>query len=237
MGVASSLREVAESVLIELREQGDGQGLPRFDDDVSFRISYGASSMLARQLEMGAPIDLLVSADSSLIERGVKIGVLSREGMTDLARGRLVLVGQSIFAEADAVPEGAALLDDPRLNRIGLPGQAVPLGRYGRAWLQGNGRLGGLMGKIVETENARANLSAFASGHVDAAFLYASDLRHLSRPYVVSELARGTYPSIHYQAALAEATAHCPGPQHALRAWQSAAAKAAFQREGFDITP
>ncbi|HEB89075.1 MAG TPA: molybdate ABC transporter substrate-binding protein, partial [Deltaproteobacteria bacterium] len=146
MAVASSLRDVAEELRRTLRMQ---------PDPVEVEPVFGASSILARQLALGAPIDVFVSADAGIVEDLVDRDLLDGESAFEFARGRLVLVGRNEASAADAGPD---ILASPGLERIAIPSPAVPLGRYATSWLRSRGWLTALAGRIVRTENARATL-------------------------------------------------------------------------------
>lgn len=222
MGVASSLREVALRLVDELALEAPA---------LAVAVSFGASSTLARQLELGAPIDLLVSADAELVDRMVAKGVLDGDSAREIARGRLVLVARS---DSALLAAGLEALVHPDMKRLGLPGESVPLGGYGRAWLRSQDRIEELRGKIVETGDARANLRALEAGHVDLAILYASDAQRSSDTRVVHSPAEADYPAIRYVAAIAADRSRCPGPLRVLETWQSSATKRSLTEQGFE---
>jgi molybdate transport system substrate-binding protein len=225
MGVASSLREIA----LELAQELESQRPP-----LRVETTFGASSLLARQLRMGAPIDLFVSADADLVDALADRRLVVRDSLREIARGRLVLVARS-GSSFEAL--GSMALRSPRLKRLGLPASAVPLGRYGRAWLSGNQSLEGLEGKIVLTENARANLAAIDQGHVDLAILYESDLS-LGRaidPIHRPELSE--YPPIRYVAVRTTRAPSCSEIDRVLELWQSESTRRRLEDAGFELPP
>ncbi len=225
MGVASSLREVA----LEL-----AQRLESAEPPVRVETTFGASSALARQLRMGAPIDLLVSADEELVRSLADRRLVIRDSLREIARGRLVLVTRtgSPFEKM-----GLAALRSPRLKRLGLPAAAVPLGRYGRAWLERSQSLEGLEGKIVLTENARANLAAIDQGHVDLAILYQSDLRLGRAIHPIHRPELSEYPPIRYVAVRATRAPSCSEIDRVLEFWQSQSTRSLLVVAGFELPP
>jgi len=225
MGVASSLREVAEGLAL---------GLESLERPVRVETTFGASSALARQLRMGAPIDLLVSADEELVEWLADRQLVVRDSLREIARGRLVLVTRT---GSPFETLGVAALRSPGLRRLGLPAAAVPLGRYGRAWLERSQTLEALEGKIVSTENARANLAAIDQGHVDLAILYESDLRLGRAIHPIHRPEISEYPPIRYVAVRATRAPDCPEIDRVLEFWQSASTRSQLAAAGFELPP
>lgn len=224
MGVASSLREVALSLRQELLTRSE---------PIDVEMIFGASSVLGRQLSLGAPMDVLVSADAEIVEDLIRRGRLAPDSAIEFARGRLVLM-----ARKDWKPEraGIAALASSNLKRIAIPSAAVPLGRYARDWLTGQGLLEGLRGRIVTTEHARATLSAVDAGHVDLAIVYASDARLARRAVVLAEIDPSGHPPIRYVAARVVAGPACPAIDVALLAWSGRVAIEELERGGFRPT-
>jgi molybdate transport system substrate-binding protein len=223
MAVAASLRDVAAGLVREFETE---------EPAVEILASFGASNALARQVELGAPIDLLVSADEEIVRSLGHEGLVEPDSIVEIARGRLVL----------AVPSGSPLerhgldaLLSPHLERLGLPSAAVPLGRYGRAWLDDQGLIDRLEGKILATENARANLAALDRGHVDLAILYASDIRRHPSLRVLHRPDPEAYPVIRYVAARVSRTPACVEIDRVLEAWQSSSMRAQLMEAGFEV--
>jgi molybdate transport system substrate-binding protein len=223
MGIAASLRDVALALVEELEAREPARRI---------FVSFGASNALARQVELGAPIDVLVSADEQIVRSLADKGIVEPESIVEIARGRLVL----------AMPSGSPLeklgldaLRSTNLERLGLPSAAVPLGRYGRAWLEGQGLFEGLEGKILPTENARANLAALARGHVDLAIVYATDMRPYPSLQAIHRPAPETYPPIRYVVARVSRAPACREIDEVLKAWQSSTMKTQLAAAGFEV--
>jgi molybdate transport system substrate-binding protein len=225
MGVASSLREVALSLRQEFLTR---------NEPIAVEMVFGASSALARQLVLGAPMDVFVSADAEIVDDLVRRGLLTADSTLEFARGRLSLVANAKWLSDNP---GVDVLDSLHLKRIAIPSAAVPLGRYARFWLKKTGRLDQLQGKIVVTEHARATLSAVDAGHVDAAIVYASDARLAHSAIALAQIEPSEYPPIRYVAARVAATTICPSIDaaidEALAAWTSPATSERLASIGF----
>ncbi|MFP6656193.1 MAG: molybdate ABC transporter substrate-binding protein, partial [Myxococcota bacterium] len=163
--MASSLRELFHPLRQRLLEN---------DPAIHLEPIFGASSTLARQLSLGAPIELFISADAEIVEDLIQRGFLDRESRLEFAHGELVLVGDPKWPIRNSA---LSALESQELKSLAIPSEAVPLGRYARAWLDSHGLLDRLRGKIVVTEHARATLASVDAGLVDLAIVYRSDAR------------------------------------------------------------
>ncbi len=221
MAVASSLRDTAE----RLRET-----LLARTNPIGIELIFGASSTLARQLALGAPIDILVSADAGITEELVDRNLLARDSVFEFARGRLVLIGRK-----GVFPPGVGIdvLASPAIERFALPSPSVPLGRYATSWLRSQGRLETLAGRIVRTENARATLATIDSGHVDLAIVYESDLRIARDARLLARIDPSEYPAIRYVAARTTFAPDCPAIRSALDIWRAPETRRRLEAAGF----
>jgi molybdate transport system substrate-binding protein len=228
MAVATSLREIA----LELRDDLAARANP-----IEIEMTFGASSALARQLALGAPIDVLVSADAEILDALAERDLVDAESEIEVARGRLALVARagSRF-EREGLSAGLQALSDPSLERIAIPARSVPLGRYAWAWLQSQGLADGLEGKIVSTEHARATLAAVDHGHCDLALVYESDARLGRHIFVLTHIDPSTYPAIRYVAARTTEARACRGVEQALLAWKNAGTQTRLAAAGFLVS-
>src|ERR1700720_4726950 len=137
------------------------------------RFNFGASSMLARQIEEGAPGDLFFSADEAKMDALEKKDLLVPGTRRSLLSNLLVIV---VPADASAAPKSAADLAKPEFKKIALAEpQTVPAGIYAREYLQKLGLWDAVKEKVVPTENVRAALAAVESGNVDVGIVYKTD--------------------------------------------------------------
>ncbi|MGB0332747.1 MAG: molybdate ABC transporter substrate-binding protein, partial [Planctomycetota bacterium] len=98
------------------------------------RLTIGPSSTLARQLECGAPFDLLLSADERWLDELAANGRLDGDARVDLALGGLVVAHRS------GEPGGCSAATAPPKDSAGFPPgrwttgdpDFVPLGQYAR---------------------------------------------------------------------------------------------------------
>ena len=130
------------------------------------RVSYAASSLLARQIVQGARADVFWSANA------VWVDYLQNE--IQLRDIEVPLGNAIVLAGTNGAPDGAdALCQTGRL--VTARTDAVPLGQYTKAGLASAGNWPLPKGCLIETDNARAALIAVLRGEAVAGYLYASD--------------------------------------------------------------
>jgi len=190
VGAAASLRAPVQEIARDFEAQNRGTRV---------RVSFGASSHLARQIQLGAPLDVFISADEKWVAGLVDRGLVEPGDDFQLAGNRLVVVAAS---DGEIEVRSAHDLLDTSVESLALPGAAVPLGGYARQWLEAAGLLGALTPRLVVTEHARASVVAVDQRHAAAAIVYATDARQASASRVVYVIPESEQPAIVYAAAL-----------------------------------
>ncbi len=194
-------------------------------------LSLGASSILERQIEEGAPADLFVSADEAKVERLAGKGLLAPGTRRDLLSNRLVIV---VAAERGVAVTSAADLAAARVRVLALAEpQTVPAGIYAKEYLQRAGLWVQVADKVVPTENVRAALAAVESGNADAAIVYATDLAIARDVRVAYEVPLELTPRIVYVVAVPRDAPHPAAARRLLDFLGSDSAGAIFRRYGF----
>ncbi len=142
-------------------EQDYEQANPGLD----VQVSSGSSDQLVAQIEDGAEVDLIATADRITADRVASSG----QTVSKIAGNSLSIVTQ----RGIATPKSLAELQQSGLDVvIGAPD--TPIGRYTTAALQQAGVT--LQPKSLEP-NAKAVISKVRLGEVDAAIVYSSDAR------------------------------------------------------------
>lgn len=160
-------------------------------------ISYGGSGTIARQISLGAPVDVALLANSDwgdwLVERDHAAGPVR-----PFLSNRLVLVaprGTPPLTPLNAEGLRSAL----RSGRLAM-GQhnSVPAGIYAKQWLEHIGAWDTLRPHLAETENVRAALALVARGEVPLGLVYASDAAASDAVSIVAHIPPEQYPTILY---------------------------------------
>ena len=221
---AASLKNALDDVAAAF-EQGQ---------DFEVSLSYAGSSGLARQIQLGAPAQIFISANTTWMDALEVLGLLVPGSRVDLLGNQLVLIAGS---EADIdlkIAPGMDLAGALQGGRLATAlVDAVPAGIYGRAALVSLGVWDQVQDRTVQTDNVRAALRLVALQEAPLGIVYATDAAAEPRVRVVGVFPRDLYPPITYPAALT-------GPQDsaAARAFfrflAGPEARVIFRRHGFE---
>jgi molybdate transport system substrate-binding protein len=202
------------------------------------RVSYAASSALARQIEQGAPADLFLSADLDWMDYLQERKLIDEASRRNLLGNTLVLIAPATSkARPVALKPGVKLLPLLGEGRMALALTAsVPAGKYARAAFTSLGVWDQLQPKVAEAENVRAALMLVARGEAPLGVVYGSDAQAEPKVRVLATFPADTHPAIVYPVAVIKASQH---PRAAAFAqWlHSKDAAAIFRRRGFAPRP
>jgi molybdate transport system substrate-binding protein len=192
-------------------------------------IAYGASGTLAQQIQIGADVDLFISADTAWVMRLVNERSAPVRRWLPFLRNRLVLVTASGPDQRMLTLDS---LNSAAIGRIAIADpEAAPAGRYARAYLQRAGLYDRLRGKLVIQEDVRGVVHAVRLGVADVGFVYASDVA-TGNLRVIATVPDSLHPPIVYgltvmRGGQAEAT------DGLVKYLTGAAAARAFEAAGF----
>lgn len=224
---AASLKESLDAAAARYQQQ-TGQPV---------RVSYAASSALARQIEQRAPADVFVSADLEWMDW------LQARQLID-AGSRRVLLGNTLVlvAPADsraqplALARGTDLLPllGPR-GRVSLALTAsVPAGKYARAAFEHLGQWSALQPRVAESDSVRSALTLVARGEAPLGVVYGSDARAEPRVRVLATFPADSHPAIVYPVARVASSRNAQADAF-VRWLDGEAASAIFRQHGFSI--
>lgn len=200
---------------------------------IPVRVSYAASSALARQIEQGAPADVFFSADLEWMDYLQQRGKLDPAQRRNLLGNQLVLVApkaSTLKVNLGKPGSLAAALDGRRLA-IGQT-SSVPAGKYARAALEKLGQWTEVQAKLAESESVRAALMLVARGEAPLGIVYLSDARAESAVRIVAAFPADSHAPIVYPVAALRGERNAAAS--ALVIWlASPEAGAIFQRRGF----
>lgn len=128
------------------------------------KFVLGASGLLARQLEQGAPYDVFLSANERFVEDLAKSGRLVPASVRVYAYGRLGLWSR------DGSVTRLEQLRERRIVHLAIANPAsAPYGAAARELLESAGLWPAVESKVVYGENVRQALQFAESGNADAA--------------------------------------------------------------------
>jgi molybdate transport system substrate-binding protein len=200
---------------------------------VETAVSYAGSSVLARQIQLGAPADIFISANSDWMDVLEQDGLLADGTRRDLLGNRLVVIGHGPAALLPDLKDLPEQLGRARLAMALVT--AVPAGIYGKAALDSIGIWDGLAPQVAQTDNVRAALALVASGEAPFGIVYATDARAEPKVRVVAEIPVHLHPPIVYPIARIERDGQASLPLYDFLTSPNAAPH--FAEQGFAVLP
>ena len=220
---AASLTDVLEEIATEYTK----------DTGTIVRFNFGGSSMLARQIELGAPGDLFISADEEKMSLVQGRGWVLADTRRSILSNSLVVV---VPLDSDLTVRGARSLASDAVGRIALAEpETVPAGVYARMYLEAAGVWDRIASKVVATDNVRAALLAVESGNVDAGIVYKTDAMISDKVKVAYEVKPGEAPYISYPVAVLSEAISPDEAKRFIEYLASDKAKAIFVKYGFVV--
>lgn len=210
------------------------QAADRFEADTgrSVEVHSAASSMLARQIDRGARVDVVILANTEWMDRLSERGLIADRTRRDLLSNRLVVVaptGSGRTVELSGEPGQLGL-------RVALadPGH-VPAGMYATEALRALGWWNEVERRVVPGIDARATLRYVELGEVDTGIVYASDAMLSDRVEIAAELPEHLHTPIVYPSVLTPDAVD--GAELFLIFLRTPAARAMFDEAGFGAAP
>ena len=191
---AASLTDALRSLAAEW--QGRGHPAPR--------LSFAASSALARQIEQGAPADLFMSADEPWADYLQQRNLLVEATRRSPIGNALVLVAPADAARPVTLTRQtdlAALLGAGGRIATGDPAH-VPVGRYAQAALSWMGQWEAIAPRLARADNVRSALLLVERGEAPYGIVYGTDAAIGTGVRVVGTFPAESHPPITYPFAL-----------------------------------
>lgn len=185
---------------------------------------FASSGTLARQIALGSPADLYISANPRWADWLITENGIAEDRIGDLLTNRLVLV-----MPADAKPN-MTLSDFSEYGRLMMGDPAhVPAGQYAKQALQSLQIWDKASSRLVFGSNVRMAVAFAERGEVDGAIVYRSDAMASAKLRIAEEIDPDLYDPIVYRTVLLTDKARV-----LLNALQTGDAAAMFRRYGFE---
>ncbi|HUL46499.1 MAG TPA: molybdate ABC transporter substrate-binding protein [Steroidobacteraceae bacterium] len=232
---AASLAEPVDEIAraFAAREAEPGKSAPA---RVPVRTSFAASSVLAKQIEAGAPADVFVSADTEWMDYLDQRHLMRSGTREELLGNELVLIAPAGSTVQVTLGPGVDLIPALAGGRLatGDP-DSVPAGRYAQEALTKLGVWEKIAPRLVRAENVRAALEYVARGEATLGVVYRTDALAEKRVRLVDVFPASTHEPIVYPV---ELTARASARAAAFEAFlESDAARQIFVRHGFERLP
>ena len=206
-----------------------------FENGSGVRVSYGASSALAKQIENGAPADVFISADNDWMDYLAERKLIKPDTREKFLGNKLVLVAPADskvtlsigpnFALAQALGNGRLAIADPA---------AVPAGKYGKAALEKLGVWSSVTGKLAPAQDVRAALLLVSRGEAPLGIVYQTDAAADKNVKVIATFPESSHPPIVYPLAILTGSTNGVTPVY-VQYLQSPKAEPFFEKRGFTV--
>ena len=200
---------------------------------VKFSVSYAASSVLAKQIEQGAPADVFVSADTDWMDYAITKKAINEPTRVNLLGNSIVLI-----APKDSGINNVSIGQGFDLAKLAGAGKiatgdvsSVPVGKYAKAALEKLGAWDAAASKFAMAESVRAALALVARGEAVLGIVYSTDAKVEPGVKIVATFPADSHPPIIYPVA-ATSTAKAEAAVY-LAFLKTSAAKAIFEKYGF----
>jgi molybdate transport system substrate-binding protein len=197
------------------------------------KLSFAASSTLARQIEQGAPAGLFISADEDWMNYLAQRKLIIDDTRVDILGNQLVLIVPKEHAKHLDIAPGfdlVGLLGSSRLS-VGDPA-SVPAGKYAQEALTKLGLWGVAEPRLLRAESVRVALLYVERGEAAAGIVYATDAAASKAVAVAGVFPENSHAPVVYPMAVLK-----DGDSAATRAFsrylRGAEAQAVFKRFGF----
>lgn len=220
---AASLTDAMKEITAAYEKGGD-----------TVRLNFDASSILARQIEEGAPADIFLSADEAKMDGLEKKNLLAPGTRKSLLSNTLVIVvplGSDL-----AIHSAADVANGEVVRKVALAQPStVPAGIYAKEYLTKAGLWEKVSPKVIPTQNVRAALAAVESGNVEAGFVYKTDALISKKVKIAVEITAAKGPKISYPVAALATSSDLAAAKKFLSYLESEKALAVFEKYGFAI--
>lgn len=185
-------------------------------------FSFAGSQQLVAQVEAGAPIDVVATADSQAMDRLAGAGLV--EAPATFARNRL-----AIAVEPGNPDRVSGLADLGRAGlKVVLADPAVPAGRYARQVLD---RAGVTVQPVSLELDVKAVARKVAAGEADAGMVYVTDVAGTARV----DIPEAANAVADYPVAVVRATGNRAGAEAFVDRLLGPAGRTALAARGFEL--
>jgi len=206
-----------------------------FENGSGVKVSYGASSALAKQIENGAPADVFISADNDWMDYLAARKLIKPDTREKFLGNKLVLITGANsnaaltigpnFPLAQALGNGRLAMADPA---------AVPAGKYGKAALEKLGVWASVANKVAPAQDVRAALAFVSRGEAPLGIVYQSDAAADKNVKVVATFPESSHPPIIYPIAILASSSNGVAPVY-TQYLLSPKAEPFFEKQGFVV--
>ncbi|QUS38181.1 molybdate ABC transporter substrate-binding protein [Tardiphaga alba] len=202
---------------------------------VKVTSSYAASSVLAKQIEQGAPADIFISADLEWMDYAAGKKTIKEDTRANLLGNSIVLIAGKDSKLADVkIGQGfdlAKLAGDGKIATGDV--KSVPVGKYAKAALEKLGAWIAAEPKFAMAESVRAALLLVSRGEAPIGIVYSTDAKVDPGVKIIGTFPADSHPAIIYPVA-ATSTAKSEAADY-LAFLKGSASKTIMEKYGFNF--
>ncbi|MGE3799554.1 MAG: molybdate ABC transporter substrate-binding protein [Candidatus Kapaibacterium sp.] len=221
VGGAASLKDAFEEL---------GANFTAAHPNINILFSFAGSNVLARQVESGAPVDIIAVASEDILHGLDSAQLLLPGSRREFAKNQLCIL----------LPEGSRLsipdishLGEIHLQHIAIASAGVPVRLYTEEAIRKSGLWEELIPRFVYGGNVRQVLSYVERGEVDCGFVYTSDAKTAPGTRIACVVDSSLHSPIRYPAAILRTSLHPEEASLFLNYLVSPEAQEVLHRYGF----
>ncbi|MGB6324861.1 MAG: molybdate ABC transporter substrate-binding protein [Methylocella sp.] len=198
-------------------------------------IAYASSATLAKQIELGAPADMFISADLKWMDYLEKSKLVRAGTRRNLLGNKLVLIEPGDAGVKLEIAKGFDLAGAAGDGKIAVCMiDSCPAGIYAKEALESLGVLAGVEPKLAQAGDVRNALNLVSRGEARFGIVYATDAKADPKVKLVGTFPASSHSPIVYPVALIAASAN-PDAALFLAYLTSQAARKIFLGQGFEV--
>ncbi|MBS1913313.1 MAG: molybdate ABC transporter substrate-binding protein [Bacteroidetes bacterium] len=209
-----------------------GKEVEKQDSTVKVTFSFGASNLLERQIEQGAPADVFASAAMDVMDSAQAKGTLVEGTRRVFAGNSLVVIapkGSTPIASLDAIA-------DARYKHVAVASPGVPVRKYAEEALRKQGVWDRITDRMVFGENVRQVVDYVASGSADIGLVYSTDAQQFKGQVVtVLTVDQALYKPVTYPVAVIKSGRNRAGADTFMRVLASPRGTEILHNYGFPM--
>lgn len=206
--------------------------------DADITVTAGSSGLICKQIENGAPADIVITADRSFIAGLDKKSLVIPDSIRSFASNQLVIVSRERPGAAQPM-SNLSSLQDSQFKRIAIGNpEHVPAGIFAMQSLKHAELDQKLKDKLVFADDVRMATRYAAQGAADAAIVYRSDtLAFEDEVKIIFEIPPDFHAPIEYVAAICKSSKQPDVAKKFLQFILEPNQQAALKKLGFESTP
>lgn len=169
------------------------------DHAVDLVFNFGSSGDLSKQIVAAAKADAFLSADEKEMDRVEGAKLVATGSRRALLSNQLAVVEPADAPSIFTQPFESSQLAGPKVQHLSLGNvEAVPAGRYAKAWLEKTGTWRDVSDRVLPGVDVRAALAAVESSGAQAGIVYKTDVARSKKARIVFAVPMDQGPKISY---------------------------------------